>query len=45
MTRIEALKNYIIDVLEDILTDDTFKMNIDFLSNEINSYSIDKIPT
>ena len=45
MTRIEALKNYIIGVLESILTDDTFNMNIDFLSNEINSYSIDKIPT
>ena len=45
MSRIEALKNYVIGVLEDILTDDTFKMNVDFLSNEINSYSIDKIPT
>ena len=45
MSRIESLKNYIIDVLDSILTNDTYKMNIDFLSNEINSYSIDKIPT
>lgn len=45
MSRIEAVKNYIIDVLDSILTNDTYKMNIDFLSNEINSYSIDKIPT
>lgn len=45
MNRTESVKNYIIGVLESILTDDTFKMNIDFLSNEVNSYSIDKIPT
>ena len=43
--RIEELKNYIVEILDEILTFSDYAMNIDFLSNEVNSYSIDKIPT
>ena len=43
--RIEEIKNYIVGIISDILNNNNYVMNIDFLSNEVNSYSIDKIPT
>ena len=43
--RIEEIKDYIVGIISDILNNNNYVMNIDFLSNEVNSYSIDKIPT
>ena len=43
--RIEKIKDYIVGIITDILNSTNYVMNIDFLSNEVNSYSIDKIPT
>ena len=43
--RIEQIKDYIVGIISDILNNSNYIMNIDFLSNEVNSYSIDKIPT
>lgn len=43
--RIEKIKDYIVGIISDILNNTNYVMNIDFLSNEVNSYSIDKIPT
>lgn len=43
--RIERIKDFIVKIISDILNNNNYTMNIDFLSNEVNSYSIDKIPT
>ena len=44
MNRTEQLKSYLMDVLNDMRKE--FEMlNINFLSNEIDNYSLDKIPT
>lgn len=44
MTRIEALRTYILNVL-DTLTNNKHYVNIDMLGKDIENYSIDKIPT
>ena len=43
MTRIEKIRTYLINVLNE-LQRDFETMNINFLSNEIDNYSITKIP-
>ena len=44
MNRTEQLKSYLMDVLNDMRKE--FEMlNINFLSSEIDNYSLDKIPT
>lgn len=44
-TRIAKVRDYLLEVLDDLTTDNTFQLNIDMLSNEIGDYSLDKIPT
>jgi len=44
MIRIEAIKDYLVEMLTD-LTQYFETININFLSNEPENYSIDKIPT
>lgn len=43
MTRIEALKTYLVDVLTS-LNKSYGKMNVNFLSNNIDDYNLQKIP-
>lgn len=44
MTRIEATKTYLVNLLIE-LNEEFGLVNVNFLSNEINNYSLDKIPT
>lgn len=44
-TRIAKVRDYLLEVLDNLTTDNTFQLNIDMLSNEIGDYSLDKIPT
>lgn len=42
--RVTKLRAYLVDILDDI--NKSFKqLNVDFLSNDVNNYSLDKIPT
>lgn len=43
--RTEKLINYLYNIVDDIISSNDYLINADFLDNEINSYSIDKIPT
>lgn len=43
--RISKLREYLIEIVNKIVNDDEFQINIDMLDNDINNYSIDKIPT
>lgn len=44
-TRIAKLREYLIGVLDSLLTNDDFQINANMLDNNINNYSLDKIPT
>ena len=44
-TRIYKLRTYLIDVIDEILSNDDYQLNANFLSEEIGNYSLDKIPT
>ena len=44
-TRIAKVRDYLLEVLDNLTTDNTFQLNIDMLSNAIGDYSLDKIPT
>lgn len=43
--RIEKLRDYLIDVIVDLVDNNNVKINADMLSKNINNYSLDKIPT
>lgn len=43
--RIAKLRLYLFDVIDEIINNDNYQINIDMLSNEIDNYSLDKIPT
>lgn len=43
--RISKLRDYLIEIINTITTDDNFQINADMLDSNINNYSIDKIPT
>ena len=43
MARIDSIRNYLIEVLND-LQRDFETMNVNFLSNEVDNYSITKMP-
>lgn len=45
MSRIEKLRLYMFEVIEDIVKNNNFDINIDFLDIDINNYSLNKIPT
>lgn len=44
-TRAKKLQTYLYTILDYLLTDDNYKLNANFLSNDINNYSIDRVPT
>lgn len=43
--RIEKLRDYLINVIAELVDNDNIKINADMLSKNINNYSLDKIPT
>lgn len=43
--RITKLRLYMFEILDNLLTDTNYQVNANFLSNDINNYSLDKIPT
>lgn len=43
--RIEKLRKYLFEVLKKIVEENKININADMLSKNINSYSLDKIPT
>lgn len=43
-SRINKLRLYLFSVIEELKSDSKFQINADMLSNEINNYSLDKMP-
>lgn len=44
-TRISKLRDYLIGIIRTLTTNEVFQINADMLDNEVNNYSIDKMPT
>lgn len=44
-TRISKLRDYLIGVIRTLTTNKKFQINADMLSNKVDNYSLDKIPT
>lgn len=44
-TRISKLRDYLFDIINTLASDKKNRINANMLSNDINNYSIDKIPT
>ena len=43
-TRINKIRLYLFDIIQEIIDDDNFQINADMLSDEVNNYSLNKIP-
>lgn len=43
-TRIAKIRMYLVNVIDTLTNDKKFQINADMLSNDINNYSLDKIP-
>lgn len=43
-TRISKLREYLFKIIDKFITDKKYQINANMLSNDINNYSIDKIP-
>lgn len=43
--RINKLRTYLFTIINEILDDTDYQINANMLSNDINNYSLDKIPT
>lgn len=43
-TRIAKLRDYLFNVIDTLTNNNKYQINADMLSNDINNYSIDKIP-
>lgn len=43
--RITKLRTYLFSIIDTLTTDKNYQINADMLDNDINNYSIDKIPT
>lgn len=43
--RVQKVREYLFDIIDNFLTDKNYQINADMLSNNPNNYSIDKIPT
>lgn len=43
-TRVAKLRLYLFEIINTLLTDKKYQINVDMLSNDINNYSLDKIP-
>ena len=44
-TRISKLRTYLFSIIDTLTTDKSYQINANMLSNDINNYSLDKIPT
>ena len=44
-TRISKLRTYLFSIIDTLATDKNYQINANMLSNDINNYSLDKIPT
>jgi len=44
-TRISKLRKYLMDVIDNLTNNTKYQINADMLSNKVNDYSLDKIPT
>ena len=44
-TRIAKLRTYLISIIDTLTADKNYQINANMLSNDINNYSLDKIPT
>ena len=44
-TRAKALIDYLYTIVDEIINNNEYQIKADFLADEVNSYSIDKIPT
>lgn len=42
--RVSKLRTYLFNVIDEIVKDNRYQINVDMLSNEIDNYSLDKIP-
>lgn len=42
--RISKLRNYLFNVINEIVEDERYQINVNMLSDEIDNYSLDKIP-
>ena len=43
--RISKLREYLFSIVDTLTTDTKYQINANMLSNDINNYSLDKIPT
>ena len=44
-TRIAKLRTYLFSIIDTLTTDKSYQINANMLDNDINNYSLDKIPT
>lgn len=44
MSRIEALRDYLFDIIEEIKKNNDFDINVDFLDSSIENYSLNRVP-
>lgn len=44
-TRIVKLRTYLFSIIDTLTTDKSYQINANMLDNDINNYSLDKIPT
>ena len=44
-TRISKLRTYLFSIIDTLAADNNYQINANMLSNDINNYSLDKIPT
>ena len=44
-TRISKLSTYLFSIIDTLTTDKSYQINANMLDNDINNYSLDKIPT
>jgi hypothetical protein len=44
-SRIAKLRNYLFDIIDELSSNDEYQINANMLSNDINNYSLDKVPT
>ena len=43
--RVTKLRNYLMNVIKTMIDDEDYQINANYLSNDINNYSLDKVPT
>ncbi len=43
--RISKLRNYLFSIIDELMNDTKYQINANMLSNDVNNYSLDKIPT